>query len=126
MQKRQKTKYHCRGLWSNTCCSHPRPRETLQQATPRKLKEEMGFACELKEVFSFVYKAKFDNGLIENEYDHVFVGEFDNKPKPNPVEVDGWKWVLINELKKDILKNPEKYTPWLRIIIKKYSAYLKF
>ena len=125
LQKRQKTKYHCPGLWSNTCCSHPRPGETLQQATHRRLKEEMGFDCRLKQVFSFIYKAKFNNGLTENEYDHVFIGRFDGQPKPDKAEVDSWKWTLINEFKKDILKNSRKYTPWLKIIVKEYSEYLK-
>lgn len=125
LQKRQKIKYHCGGLWSNTCCSHPRPGETLQQATHRRLKQEMGFDCKLKQAFSFIYKAKFNNGLTENEYDHVFIGKFDGKPKPNKAEVDGWKWISINELKKDILKNSKKYTPWLKIMVKEYLEYLK-
>ncbi len=125
LQKRQKIKYHCPGLWTNTCCSHPRSGETLQQATHRRLKEEMGFDCQLKEVFSFIYQAKFDNGLTENEYDQVFVGKFDGQPKPNPDEVDGWKWISIKGLKKDINKNPGKYTPWSKIIIKEYPGYLK-
>lgn len=126
LQKRQKAKYHCGGLWTNTCCSHPRLGETLQKAIHRRLKEEMGFDCQLKKAFSFIYKAEFDNGLTENEYDHVFIGKFDGQPKPNPDEVDSCKWILINELKKDINKNPQKYTPWLKVIIGEYLEYLKF
>ena len=125
LQKRNKTKYHCAGLWTNTCCSHPRHGETLEQAIHRRLKEEMGFDCDLKKRFDFIYKAKFVNGLIENEYDHVFVGNFDGRLDPNSREVDAWKWISIDELKKDIDKNPEKYTPWLKIILKNYSGYLE-
>ena len=120
LQRREKTKYHCGGLWSNTCCSHPRPGETLKDATHRRLKEEMGFDCEIKKSFHFVYQVEFNNGLIENEYDHVFIGKFDGDPNPNPDEVDAWKWVSIDGLKEDIDKNPEQYTPWLKIIIKEH------
>lgn len=125
LQKRSKTKYHCAGLWTNTCCSHPRSGEALEQAIHRRLKEEMGFDCDLKKRFNFIYQAKFANGLIENEYDHVFVGKFEHDFKPNLDEIDAWKWISINELKKDINKNPEKYTPWLKIILKNYSGYLE-
>lgn len=120
LQKRAQAKYHCAGLWTNTCCSHPRPGEPIEEAVHRRLKEEMGFDCELKEVFSFTYKAEFDNGLIENEYDHVFTGRFDGEPILNPKEADDWKWVGVEELKKDIKENPSKYTPWLRIAIDKF------
>ena len=123
LQRRAKTKYHCAGLWGNTCCSHPRPGETLENAVHRKLKQEMGFDCDLKKKFSFIYRAEFDNGLIENEYDHVFIGKFDSKPDHNLEEVDAWKWISIDELKKDINKNPEEYVPWIKIILKNYSGY---
>ena len=99
LQKRAKSKYHSGGLWTNTCCSHQRDGETLEKAVHRRLKEEMGFDCELKEVFTFTYRVKFDDGLIENEYDHVFFGKFDGKPEPNPEEVDDWKWISLEELR---------------------------
>lgn len=121
LQKRGKTKYHCPRLWSNTCCSHPRSGETLEEAAHRRLRQEMGFDCDLKEKFHFIYQAGFNNGLFENEYDHVFIGRFDDNPSPNSEEIDDWKWILIDELNKDIDKNPEKYTPWLKIIVKEYA-----
>lgn len=124
LQKRVKNKYHSGGLWTNTCCSHPKPGESLKHAAHRRLMEEMGFDCEIKEIFSFIYKVRFENGLIENEYDHVFVGIFDGKPKPNPNEVEEWKWVGLEELKMDIKKNPEKYTYWLRIALDRIVSYM--
>jgi len=125
LQKRAKSKYHSGGLWTNTCCSHPSPGETLEKAVHRRLKEEIGFDCELKEIFSFTYKANFDNGLIEHEYDHVFIGNFDGEPAPNPEEVDEWKWVDLEELKKDIQENPDSYSYWLKHSIDKVISYLK-
>jgi len=119
LQKRAKTKYHSGGLWTNTCCSHQRPEETLEKSVHRRLKEEMGFDCALKEIFSFTYKVKFGNDLFENEYDHAFIGNFDGEPIPNPEEVDEWKWVDLEELKNDIQKNPDNYTYWLKISIDK-------
>ena len=117
LHRRALGKYHCPGLWTNACCSHPRPGENLATAIDRRLEEEMGFSCDLKEVFNFSYLADFDNGLTENEYDHVFVGKFDGSPKPNPKEVDDWKWMPVDDLKKDISENPNSYTPWFRIVI---------
>lgn len=124
LQKRAKSKYHSGGLWTNTCCSHPRPEEHIEKAVHRRLKEEMGFDCELKEIFSFTYKAKLDNNLFEHEYDHVFIGNFDGEPNPNPEEVDDWKWVDLEELKKDIRENPDSYTYWLKISIDKIISHL--
>ena len=123
LQRRAKTKYHSGGLWTNTCCSHQRFDETLEKAIHRRLKEEMGFDCELKEIFSFIYKVKFDNGLFEHEYDHVFIGKFDGKPNPNPEEVDEWKWVDLEELKGDIRENPDNYTYWLKVSIDKINSF---
>jgi isopentenyl-diphosphate delta-isomerase len=114
LQRRAKGKYHSGGLWTNTCCSHPRAGEKLGEAVHRRLKQEMGFDCPLKEAFSFIYKVKFENGLYEHELDHVFLGRFDGKPVPNPEEADGWKWISLKELKEDIQKNPGNYTYWLR------------
>lgn len=115
LQQRALSKYHCPGLWANTCCSHPRPNETVEAAAHRRLVEEMGFDCPLKEIFSFTYKAKFDNGLMEHEFDHILLGRFDGTPKANPEEVESWKWVGIDELKQDINANPGRYAYWFRI-----------
>ncbi len=123
IQKRAKNKYHSNGLWTNTVCSHPRPREAIEEAVHRRLKEEMGFDCELKKAFSFIYKTPFSNGLIENEFDHVFLGKFDGEIIPNPEEVEDWKFVNIEELKLNIKKNPEKYSYWFKIAIHKILVY---
>lgn len=120
LQKRAETKYHTPGLWTNTCCSHPRKGYELKEEAKKRLKEEMGFERELYEKFSFIYKAKFKNGLTEYEYDHVFVGKFDGEPNPNPQEVEQYKWMPLKDLKKDIKSNTKKYTPWLAIILKKF------
>jgi len=119
LQKRAKHKYHCGGLWTNTCCSHPRPGESLEQATQRRLEQEFGFTAKLEEKFSFQYRAEFDNGLTENEIDHVFVGFFEGQPKTNPEEISDYKWISLTQLKKDIEKSPDKYTPWFKIILSK-------
>ena len=119
IQKRAKSKYHSAGLWSNTCCSHPRAGETLETATHRRLQEEMGFDCELKEQFSFIYKVGFENGLTEHEFSHVFSGNFDGQPVPSPEEAENIKWVNLDELKEDIKAQPDKYAYWFKIIVKK-------
>ena len=119
LQQRAKTKYHSETLWSNTVCSHPKPKETYTQATHRRLKEEMGFDCELKKLFCFIYRADFQNGLIENEYDCVFIGKYDKEPELNPEEVMDYKWISITDLKKDIMINPNKYSFWLKIALEK-------
>ena len=121
LQRRAKTKYHCGGLWTNTCCSHPRPGEKIIDAAKRRLKEEMGIITEdIWNVSSFIYKAILGNGLTEHEYDYVLVGNYNESPKINLKEVDNWKWVTLEELKKDIKENTDHYTPWFRIILEKY------
>ncbi len=123
LQKRARTKYHSAGLWSNTCCSHPRPGESVLEAAHRRLKEEMGFDCELKVVDKLIYSVEFENGLKENEYDYLIIGFWEGEPKPNPDEVEEWKWVSLEEVKEDIRKNPEKYTYWFKKalpIVEKY------
>lgn len=119
IHKRSKDKYHSGGLWTNTCCSHPRPGEKIEEAAKRRLKEEMGLDCKLKKVLSFVYKKEFGNGLIENEYDHVFIGNCDIPPNPDEEEVEDWKWINIEELKKDIQQNQQNYTYWFKFVIDK-------
>jgi len=120
IQKRAKSKYHSAGLWTNTCCSHPRPKEKIDQAAKRRLKEEMGIETDLKKIFSFIYKAKLGS-LVEYEFDHVFFGRFNGKPKPNEKEVEDWQWIKLADLKTDIAKNPQKYTPWFKIIFEKIN-----
>lgn len=121
LQKRAANKYHSAGLWSNTCCSHPRPGELTEAAAHRRLQEELGFDCLLTEAFQFTYKAHFDNGLTEHEFDHVFTGKFDGEVIPNPEEVSDFKWVGMDELKKDIQDNPDTYTYWLKVSIGKIT-----
>lgn len=121
LQQRALNKYHSPGLWTNTCCSHQRDGETNIQAGKRRLEEEMGFKCELKESFWFVYKAAFDNGLTEHELDHVMIGYYDDDPKINKEEVASYKWMLLEDVKKDIAQHPELYTEWFKIIFKEYD-----
>jgi isopentenyl-diphosphate delta-isomerase len=124
LQKRANHKYHCGGLWTNTVCSHPSPEESLEDATKRRIQEEMGFECKLEELFHFLYRAEFSNGLIEHELDHVFLGFYNDSPKPNPDEVGEWKWISIPELEQDIEKNPDKYTPWFKKCLPKVIEHL--
>ncbi|AWM12985.1 isopentenyl-diphosphate Delta-isomerase [Flavobacterium sp. NRK F10] len=125
LQQRAKSKYHSPLLWTNTCCSHQRPEETNVEAGKRRLKEEMGFEVELKELFHFIYKAPFDNGLTEHELDHVMIGRFDGEPKINPEEVESWKWMAIDDIKEDLQLNPEMYTVWFKIIFDEFYHHLE-
>lgn len=125
LQQRAKHKYHSPGLWTNTCCSHQRDGETNIQAGLRRLHEEMGFSSELKEVTSFIYKASFDNGLTEHEFDHVLLGHYEDDPVINPDEVSSWKWMPLEEVKNDIDQNPDRYTVWFVIIFTKFYKDLK-
>lgn len=120
IQQRALTKYHSAGLWTNTCCSHPRFGESNLQAAIRRLKEEMGIETELHFKTSFIYKAEFDNHLIEHEFDHLFIGQFDLDPIINPEEVNAFKWIRMAELKEEIKKTPEIFTVWFRIAIEKF------
>ena len=124
LQQRAAQKYHSPLLWTNTCCSHQRDGETNIEAGKRRLMEEMGFVTDLKEVFSFIYKAPFDNGLTEHELDHVMVGSYNGDPKINPEEVANWKWMFPEDIKRDISKNPEAYTAWFKIIFERFYNYL--
>lgn len=117
LQKRNKEKYHSPGLWTNTCCSHQRVGEQLSEAVTRRLMEEMGFICELKEIFNFIYMTRFDDGLIEYELDHVFIGNYDGEVVINEEEVEEYKWVDCSWLQEDIKNNPEKYTYWFKILL---------
>lgn len=117
IQQRAKTKYHSGGLWSNACCSHPRPGETMEEAVSRRLMEEL--TINLKPSFShkFIYKVTFPNDLIEHEYDHVYIGTYDGEPIANKEEIADWKYISTEELKKDIKKNPDHYSHWFKIIL---------
>ena len=119
LQKRALGKYHSGGLWTNTCCGHPRDGEELIFAAHRRLKEEMGFDCSLKEIIAFTYQANLNKGLKENEFLHVFSGEYNNAPVLNPQEADGWKWITVGELKKDVADNPNNYTYWFKVVLEK-------
>ena len=125
IQKRASTKYHTPNLWSNTCCSHQREYEDNINAGKRRLNEEMGFVTNLYNFSSFIYRVEFSNGLIEHENDHIMLGVFDGVPKPNPNEVDEWKWIDIDILFKDMKINPEQYTAWFMIIMNNYYESLK-
>ena len=120
LQQRAFDKYHCGGLWTNTCCSHQRDGETTLSAAKRRLREEMGFETDLEEKFTFIYKAPFDNGLTEHELDHVLVGYYDDSPVINKEEAASWKWINIENLKSEILSSPDEFTPWFKIIFDKF------
>lgn len=125
LQQRASEKYHSPLLWTNTCCSHQREGETNIQAGNRRLQEEMGFSTELKELFSFIYKAPFDNGLTEHELDHVMIGYSDDEPIINPEEAESWKWMNIDEIKEDMQRNPAIYTVWFKIIFDEFYHFLE-
>ncbi|MFT4094742.1 MAG: isopentenyl-diphosphate Delta-isomerase [Niabella sp.] len=122
LQQRAFDKYHCGGLWTNTCCSHPFPDEDILIAAKRRLQEEMGITCRLQKAFDFIYKAGFDNGLTEHEFDHVFFGQFSGVPAINKKEVANWKYIPLYDLKKDRAHHPENYTPWFKIIVEHLDA----
>ncbi len=117
LQQRAPHKYHTPFLWSNTACSHPRINELVKHAAERRLKEEMGIECNLYYAFNFLYNAKFDNHLIENELDHVFIGFCDEIPKPNPSEVKNYRYINSYDLMNEINENPNIFTPWFKICI---------
>jgi len=125
LQQRAAHKYHSPLLWTNTCCSHQRDGETNLEAGKRRLYEEMGFTTPLKEVFSFIYKAPFDNGLTEHELDHVMVGRFEGSPNINKEEVESYKWMPLEAVQQDIKANPSIYTAWFKIIFKESYKILK-
>ena len=121
MQQRALSKYHSPGLWTNTCCSHPRDGETTMDAASRRLMEEMGMSCEMHEVYTFIYKAPVGQGLTEHEFDHVFIGQCDDIPEINHEEVESWKYMPIDTLKNDIQIHPEQYTEWFKITLEEMT-----
>lgn len=125
LQQRAASKYHSPLLWTNTCCSHQRAGETNIAAGKRRLQEEMGFQVDLKELFSFIYKAPFDNGLTEHELDHVMVGYSNQDPNINREEVEAWKWMSLEAIKHDMKDHPESYTAWFKIIFEKFYHFIE-
>jgi len=124
IQQRAAHKYHSPLLWANTCCSHQREGETNIEAGTRRLKEEMGIETELRELFSFIYKAPFDNGLTEHELDHVMIGYYNGEPTLDPEEVAAWKWMKPEDIKKDISVHPDNYSAWFKIIFDKFYDHI--
>ena len=125
LQKRSSSKYHSGGLWTNTCCSHPREGEDILDAANRRLDEEMGIKTSLRKVYDFIYKAELDNQLTEHEFDHVFYGVCDNDPILNKDEAEDFKWVDMEKLNNDIIKNEDNYTVWFKIAFEYFYNYLK-
>jgi isopentenyl-diphosphate delta-isomerase len=124
MQQRAHSKYHSGGLWTNTCCSHPRPGEEVVAAATRRLQEEMGFTTNLTKAFDFTYKAAFDNGLTEHEFDHVIIGQYDGVVNFNPNEVAAFAFMPVHELEQQILETPERFTAWFHIAYPKLKAWM--
>jgi isopentenyl-diphosphate delta-isomerase len=123
LQQRATTKYHSGGLWTNACCSHPRPSEATNDAATRRLNEELGFTTPLQKVFDFIYQAPFDNGLTEHEYDHVFVGDYPGNIQPNPVEVKDYCFKTMEEIQETLLNHSNKYTAWFHIAFPKVFSW---
>jgi isopentenyl-diphosphate delta-isomerase len=117
LQKRAEGKYHSAGLWTNTCCSHPKPNERMVDAVQRRLKEEMGIECDTNFAYKFIYRAALDHNLIEHELDYVFIGICDNEPVMNSHEVSDWRFVSLAEIRKDFVQNPAAYTFWFKEIL---------
>jgi len=123
LQKRAYSKYHCGGLWSNTCCSHPFPGIEMQTCLDEKLYQEMGISTALTKAFDFTYSARLDNGLTEYEYDHVYTGRFNGSPDPNPDEVCKWCYASTEELQRQIQLYPGHFTPWFRLLFPKIQEF---
>ncbi len=117
LQRRNVNKYHSGGLWANACCSHPRVGEELEEAVKRRLLEEIGVCSACEEMFHFVYRSVYENGLTEYEYDHVFLCHYSGAVNPSKEEIDEISWVNITELKGDIIKNPQNYASWFLIAL---------
>ncbi|MCR4646227.1 MAG: isopentenyl-diphosphate Delta-isomerase [Oscillospiraceae bacterium] len=125
IQQRSRQKYHSGGLWANACCSHPRHGETLPEATARRLREELGISCELRELFDFVYFSKYAEDLFEYEYDHVFVGEYSGECSFDPEEIGQLRWISFGDLKQELLTEPERFCSWFRIAAPKVMRILE-
>ncbi len=117
LQKRSSDKYHSRSLWTNTCCSHPRPGEATEQAASRRLQEEMGFVCRMQKAFHFIYRADLEDDLIEHEFDHVFIGQYGGVVAPDPKEVADYRWIKSAHLQKELKAAPQEFTVWFKIAL---------
>jgi len=124
MQRRARGKYHSGGPWTNTCCGHPRPGETIEGAATRRLREEMGMNVQLEVRFSFIYEVRFTNELIEHELDHVLVGNCGDKPAPDPKEVDDVRWIAVKNLEGEIAADPCRFTEWVRLCLPRVITFL--
>ena len=124
LQQRTLNKYHSGGLWTNACCSHPRPGEETSEAAVRRLKEEMGFETAINKIFDFVYKAEFDNSLTEFEFDHVFAGEYDGLIKINPEEASDYCFKGLTEIRQSLQLHPKKYTAWFHLAFPKMEEWI--
>lgn len=124
LQKRSELKYHSKGKWSNSCCSHPRPFESLETAVHRRLREELGFDCDLKFKFSFHYKTELENDLIEHEIDHVYVGYSDSIPVIDMEEVSEWRYASIASISDELENNSADYSVWFPIAFNTLKKYL--
>lgn len=112
LQRRAAVKYHGGGLWTNSCCGHPRPGEATSAAARRRLREEMAIDCPLEPVFAFTYRAEMPGGLTEHEIDHVFVGSWQGDPQPDPAEVDAWRWAAVEDIRAELAADASRFTPW--------------
>jgi isopentenyl-diphosphate delta-isomerase len=124
LQRRAFTKYHSGGLWTNTCCGHPRPKEGVVDGAGRRLREEMGINCPLTPLFRTRYRATVSNGLIENEFVHVFGGHFEGMPRPESNEVEDWRWETLDAIAGDIARRPHTYTPWFIKYVTEFQSTL--
>jgi isopentenyl-diphosphate delta-isomerase len=119
LQRRAHDKYHCGGLWSNTACGHPRPGEDTGAAAVRRTREEMGFTCDLRPASVMLYRTDVGGGLLEHEYDHLFVGQFDGEPSPSKAEVAEWRWVDTETVLAEVADDEGRFTPWFRLALPK-------
>ncbi|MEG0853207.1 MAG: isopentenyl-diphosphate Delta-isomerase [Angelakisella sp.] len=125
IQQRADEKYHSGGLWSNSCCSHPRPGESLAQAVPQRMQEELGFYCPVEEIFEFSYFCRFHDSLYEYEYDHVFLGEYNGTFTLNPEEAKAARWITLDELERELVENPTAYSVWFLICAPRVIAEIR-
>lgn len=125
IQQRAASKYHSPMLWTNACCSHPRPDETLEDAVNRRLQEELYLSIETSKIGQFIYRAEFENGLTEYELDHVFFGTTNNMPKINDLEANDYRWISLTQLKIEVENNPDNFTFWFKEILSQYESEIK-
>ncbi|MFR0691119.1 isopentenyl-diphosphate Delta-isomerase [Enterobacterales bacterium AE_CKDN230030158-1A_HGKHYDSX7] len=125
LQRRAAGKYHCGGLWSNTCCGHPYPDESAQHAAERRLREEMGVQVALHKLFEFSYRLELSNGMTENEYGHLFGAVDEQPPRPDPQEADAFRYLALPELEAEMAAHPERFTPWFLLCYPSFREYLQ-